>query len=82
MAAQIQTSSSCSCESIKDFGNLFLGLEYFAQRFNQPVDESGKKYLTDFSTPEERFWPKNGVIGVIKGDLLGSNVPLALLIDP
>ena len=43
---QIRTSSSCSSERKKDANNLFFfGSEYFAQRFNQHVDENGQKKL-------------------------------------
>ena len=40
---QIRTSSSCSSERKKDFGNLFLGSEYFAQRLNRPFGKNPKK---------------------------------------
>ena len=49
-----------------------MGLEYFAQRLNRPFDKNGKK---------KNFNPPGNVSGQIIG-IWGSNVPLALLIDP
>ena len=38
---QIRTSSYSVSEKKKDFLICFLGLEYFAQRFNRPFDKNG-----------------------------------------
>ena len=58
---QIRTSSSCSSERKKDFDNLFFsGSEYFAQRFNRPVEENGQKSLTNILTPRGTFLAKKG----------------------
>ena len=59
-----------------------MGSEYFAQRFDRPVDENGQKKFTDFLTTQVTFladfwgykWAYEGIFG--------SNVPLALLVDP
>ena len=40
-----RTSSSCSSDRKKDFYNLFLGSEYFAQRFNRPFGENSQTNL-------------------------------------
>ena len=50
--AQIRTSRSYSAGKKKDFLMCFLGLEYFAQRFNQPFDKMAKKDFP-FSTPRK-----------------------------
>ena len=42
---QIRTSSSESSERKKEFGNLFFGFRYFAQRFNRPFDKNSKKWF-------------------------------------
>ena len=50
---QIRTSSYCSSEKKKDFLICFLGLENFAQRFNQHFDKNGPK--TDDHVEMEKF---------------------------
>ena len=55
---QIRSSSSCSSEKKKDFfKSVFLGSEYFAQRFNRPVDKKGKQNWPFFSPPRSRSDP-------------------------
>ena len=57
--AQIRTSRSYSSGKKKDFLMCFLGLEYFAQKFNRPFNKMAKKnYFTLFGPPGRHFWPK------------------------
>ena len=72
---QIQTSSSCSSEKKKNLV-FFLGFEYFAQR---PFDKNGQKI---FLARRETLLAKKGGYSGELGGVLGSNVPLAMLIDP
>ena len=58
---------------------LAICLGYFAQNFNQPFDENGQtKFLATQVTLLAKFW---GYSWELTG-VFGSNVPLALLIDP
>ena len=63
---QIRTSSSYSSAPSKKkkdfFVFLFLGgLEYFCQKFNQPVDKNGQKILlTLFLIPQGTFLANKG----------------------
>lgn len=57
----------------------FLGSEDFAQRFNWPFDEKIRAvFLASHVTFLAKFWGHRGTLG----GFFGSNVPLALLIDP
>ena len=78
---QIRTSSSCNFEK-KKILILFLGLEYFAQRFNRPVDKMPKKDLPIFRSSGVGFLANKGGYRHNLAWLSGLNVPLVLLIDP
>ena len=75
-------SNSCSSKRKTDFGNLFSGSEYFAQRLNWFFDENVQKsYLGPFLATWVTFFALFGSYGGDLGGTFGSNVPLALLID-
>ena len=59
---QIRTSSSCSSEKKKNVVICFLGLEYFAQRFNKSFDKNGqKKFDRYFYSLADIFGQKMGL---------------------
>ena len=82
-AHKLELQAFVASRSKKIFLFCFLGLEYFVQRFNQPVDKNGQKFFDPFFDPPGDFFgqKKGGYWGEL-GGVFGSNAPLALLIDP
>ena len=75
---QIRTSSSCTFDRKKDFFNLFFGFRIFCQEIWSAFWQRWQKKLISSVIFSAKFWGYRGALGFF----FGSNVPLALLIDP
>ena len=62
-AGKFKLQALVAPRKIRFFLSVFLGLEYFAQRFNQPFDKSGQKKFFDplFDPPGDVFGQKKGL---------------------
>ena len=83
VCTQIRTSCSCSCEKKKDFLNLFFWVWNILPRgLIGLLTKTPKKNLGYFCTLKRTFLANKWGFRSELGQVLGSNVPLAVLIDP